>query len=202
MTTPRDGIHKSTDTRYPASKPKLDARFERDLLPLRDRLFNAALRLTRNRQDAEDLLQETMLLAYGGFHSFHEGTNLTAWLYRIMYNSWINQYRKKTRRLTEVSIEGGTDQLLASNMTRIPTAARSAEVAALESLPDVDLKAALLALREEARMTVYYADVEGLRYKEIADVMDTSVGTVMSRLHRGRQQLRATIEQSRMAAGA
>ena len=196
-----DGLDKSTDMRCSASHAELDARFQRDAIPLRNRLFNAALRLTRNRQDAEDLLQDTMLLGYVGFASFRDGTNLTAWLYRIMLNSWINQCRKRRRRLSEVSIEAIADNLLTANMLRIPNAARSAEIAALDSLPDADLKAALAALHEESRMTVYYADVEGLRYKEIAHIMNAPIGTVMSRLHRGRQMLRAHLGQAGIGQG-
>jgi RNA polymerase sigma-70 factor (ECF subfamily) len=171
------------------SEAEIATRFERDAIPLLDRMYGAALRLTHNRHDAEDLLQETTLLAYAGFHSFHEGTNLNAWLYRIMRNSWIDQYRKQARRPVVVSAEI-TDQLLATKAIRIPCVAHSAELVALESLPDVDLRAAMMTLGEESRMTVYYADVAGLKYRQIAHIMNTSIGTVMSRLHRGRRRLR------------
>jgi len=190
-------IGKSTGTRYPASEPALVARFERDAIPLLNRMSSGAMRLTHNEQDAQDLLQETMLHAYAGFHSFREGTNLKAWLYRIMRNSWINQYRRTARQPVAVSIEDIADRLLASNVMRASSGVRSAESVALELLPDPALRAAFMALHEESRMTVYYADVEGLTYKEIAATMDTSIGTVMSRLHRGRRRLRAALGQSR-----
>jgi RNA polymerase sigma-70 factor (ECF subfamily) len=164
------------------------ARFERDAIPLLDPLFNCALRLTRNRQDAEDLVQETMLRAYAHFHTFQEGTNLRAWLYRILQNTWIQEYRKKRRRPSEVMAGDFTDRLLANEFRR--TSNGSAEVAALESLPDDEVKAALMTLPLEVRMAVYYADVEGFSYKEIANILSVSVATVTSRLHRGRRRLR------------
>lgn len=171
----------------------LDARFERDAIPLLDRLSTGALRLTRNRQDAEDLVQETMLRAYAGFESFREGTNLNAWLYRIMHNAWINLYRRKQSRPAEVSVENITDQQAAADVLLGPNRMRSAEIDALESLPDEEIKAAFMTLREEIRVAVYYADVEGFSYKEIADITNASVGTVMSRLHRGRRRLRVAL---------
>lgn len=189
-------IDKSTDMRYPASEAALDARFEREAIPLLNRMSSGAMRLTRNEQDAEDLLQETMLRAYAGFHSFREGTNLKAWLYRIMRNSWINQYRKAARLPVAVSMEEVGDRLMASNVMRGSSGVRSAESVALELMPDPELRAAFGALHEESRMTVYYADVQGLTYSEIAQIMGTSIGTVMSRLHRGRRRLRATLNRS------
>src|SRR5262245_51699809 len=118
---------------------ELDARFVRDAVPLLDRLYTGALRLTHNKQDAEDLVQETMLRAYSGFHTFREGTNLKAWLYRVMHNTWINQYRKKLHRPTEVSVEDITDQIFAADVLGAPSRLRSAEVAVLESLPDHEI---------------------------------------------------------------
>ncbi|TBX16523.1 RNA polymerase subunit sigma [Corynebacterium diphtheriae] len=172
----------------------LDARFGRDALPLLDQLYGGALRMTRNPADAEDLVQETYVKAYQAFNSFSEGTNLKAWLYRIMTNTYINSYRKKKRQPTQQSSQDVTDHQLLATSSHESVGLESAEVEALKNLPNQRIAQALNDLSEDYRMVVYYADVEGLAYKEIAEIMGTPLGTVMSRLHRGRKQLREALK--------
>jgi RNA polymerase sigma-70 factor (ECF subfamily) len=173
---------------------ELSARFEREVVPLRDLLYRHAFRMSHNHADAEDLVQETVMRAYAHFDSFRSGTKLNAWLLRILTNTYINGYRQKRRQPVQCSTEHLTDQCLTeANARSAASALRSAEDHALDLLPDNDIKAAMQALPAQFREVVYYADVEGFRYKEIAALTNAPRGTVMSRLHRGRQQLRTML---------
>lgn len=165
-------------------------RFEAEAMPLLDQLYSAALRTTRNAADAEDLVQETYAKAYAAFHQYRPGTNLKAWMYRILTNTYINSYRKRQREPLQSDASDIEDYQLARAESHTSSGGRSAEDVALEHLPDSDVKRALLRIPDEFRLAVYFADVEGYSYKEIAEIMDTPIGTVMSRLHRGRRQLR------------
>jgi RNA polymerase sigma-70 factor (ECF subfamily) len=164
-------------------------RFERDALVFMDQLYSAALRYTKNPEDARDLVQDTYLKAFSSFHQFEEGTNLRAWLYRVLTTTFINTYRKGQRQpqLTNGELE---DWQVAEAQSHTSDLGKSAEVEALENLPDSDIKRALQDIPEDFRIAVYLADVEGFSYKEIAEIVGVPSGTVMSRLHRGRKLLR------------
>jgi len=165
------------------------ARFEDDVMPLLPQLYSAALRLTRNPADAEDVLQETLLRAFRGYGGFKAGTNLRAWLYRILTNTFINRYRQQSRQPVEVELGELEDLYLYRRLGEESGAARSAEEEALERFVDEDVRAAVESLPENFRIPVLLADVEGFSYKEIAKIMGVPIGTVMSRLHRGRKAL-------------
>ncbi len=181
--------------------PALRARFERDVLPLLPSLYGAALRYTRNPSDAEDLVQDAVLRAYRGFASFREGTNLKAWLYRILTNSYISTYRKKQREPKTVEGPDDIDEWYLFDRLGARNVEGSAEEEVLDRIPDADVKAALESLPENFRMPVLLADVEGFSYKEIAEIMDTPIGTVMSRLHRGRKALEKALWQTAKERG-
>lgn len=155
-----------------------------------DQLYPMALRMTRNPADAEDLVQETFTKAYAKIHQFKIGTNLRAWLYRILTNTFINGYRKKQREPFQETTDEIKDWQLAAAEAHTSTGARSAESEVLDRLPDSDIRRALAKLPEEFRLVVYLVDIEGYPYKEVAARMGTPIGTVMSRLHRARRQLR------------
>ena len=163
--------------------------FEEDAMQFAPQLYSAALRMTRNPADAEDVVQETYLKAYRAYDSFQEGTNLKAWLYRILTNTYINKYRKAQRRPNEVELGELQDLYLYKRLGEVSGASESAESQALDMFVDDDIIAALESLPENFRLPVLYADVEGFSYKEIAEILDVPIGTVMSRLHRGRKAL-------------
>ncbi|EEI15843.1 sigma-70 family RNA polymerase sigma factor [Corynebacterium lipophiloflavum] len=178
----------------PMADTDVHKRFTEEAMPLLDQLYAGALRMTRNPQDAEDLVQETYLKAFNAFDSYKPGTNLKAWLYRIMTNSYINTYRKRQRRPLETSTEDMTDHQLYTTSSHDSTGLESAEVAALKVMPNSRISEAFDELNEDYRMVVYMADVEEMAYKEIAEALDIPLGTVMSRLHRGRKQLRVLLK--------
>ena len=198
-TTPAsDSVRQDGPVRQELTDEERRETFVRDAMPYVDQLFGAAMRYTRNRADAEDLVQEAMAKAYSSFHQFRPGTNLRAWLYRVLSTTYINSYRKKQRRPQEVSADGVRDNLEDAGdfslFDRLEGGASpSAEFEVMQQLPQQAVKDALDSLPEQFRTAVYLADVEGFSYAEIAEIMDTPIGTVMSRLHRGRNALQRAL---------
>lgn len=180
------------DQDAPETAAVADARtqFEEQALPFMDQLYGAAMRMTRNPSDAADLVQETFVKAFASWASFTQGTNLKAWLYRILTNTYINTYRKKQREPYQGTIDELEDWQLGGAESTTATSSRSAEAEAIDRMPASVVKDALQSIPDDFRMAVYLADVEGFAYQEIADIMKTPIGTVMSRLHRGRRMLR------------
>jgi RNA polymerase sigma-70 factor, ECF subfamily len=185
-------IEEALDDLAPVGDEELRALFEEQALPFIDQLYAAGMRMTRNPADAQDLVQETYVKAFSAFRQYQQGTNLKAWLYRILTNTFINSYRKKQRDPYKNTIDDLEDWQLgeAVSTTSASRVSRSAEAEAIDHLPDSTVKDALQSIPEDFRLAVYLADVEGFSYQEIADIMKTPVGTVMSRLHRGRRLLR------------
>lgn len=182
--------HQATPTPAKRTEDDLTARFVREALPYTDQLYAAAMRLAKNPSDASDLVQETYLKAFRAFGRFEEGTNLKAWLYRILTNTFINDYNRKSRQIKAAGLEDLEEWQLGEAQSLTQTTARSAEAEALDNMPDQAVRVALQALPESWRLVVYLADVEGFSYQEIAEIMSTPIGTVMSRLSRARKQLR------------
>jgi RNA polymerase sigma-70 factor (ECF subfamily) len=185
------------EAQAPAAKAET---FEREAMAYLDQLYAAAMRITRNPSDAEDLVQETYAKAFANFHQYRQGTNLKAWMHRILTNTYINDYRKKQREPQQSDADEVEDWQIMRASSHESGGLRSAELEALEHLTDERVKDGLAALPDDYRMVLYYADVEGYSYKEIATIMDTPIGTVMSRLHRARAQLRKILTSQGMSS--
>ncbi len=177
----------------PVRPSDVRADFEQQALPFADSLYGAAMRMTKNPEDASDLVQETFIKAFRAYSRFEQGTNLKAWLFRILTNTYITLYRKRQREGYQASLDDMADWQVGDVPSVTQTATRSAEADAIDKMPGVAVRKALADLPEERRLVVYLADVEGFSYQEIADIMGTPTGTVMSRLHRGRSELRAAL---------
>ena len=188
---PKSGADLPVDLATESPRARAE-RFERDALVFANPLYAAALRYTKNPQDAEDLVQDTFAKAFNSFHQFEPGTNLKAWLYRILTTTFINTYRKDQRR-PQISDGEVEDWQIHEAASHTSDQGKSTEDIVLENLPDGDVKEALAAIPEDFRMAIYYADVEGYSYKEIAEILGIPSGTVMSRLHRGRKLLRDSL---------
>jgi RNA polymerase sigma-70 factor (ECF subfamily) len=181
------------------NRPPAIERFGAEAMQYLNQLYAAAIRITRNPTDAEDLVQETYTKAFANFHQYEPGTNLKAWMHRIMTNTYINDYRRKQRVPLQADSEDVEDWQIMRAASHDSSGLRSAELEALDHLTDERVKQALAALPDEYRLVVYYADVEGYAYREIAEIMDTPIGTVMSRLHRGRERLRKALTSKGLA---
>jgi RNA polymerase sigma-70 factor (ECF subfamily) len=187
------------DPRGAETDAERGARFEQGAMQYVDQLYSAAIRMTRNPTDAEDLVQETYAKAFAAFKQFKPGTNMKAWLYRILTNTFISDYRKRQRQAVTSNTDDIEDWQIMQAASHTSTGLRSAEMEALDNLPDTAVRDALASLPEEFRMVVYLADVEGFSYKEVSKIMNTPIGTVMSRLHRGRTRLRELLANHELA---
>jgi RNA polymerase sigma-70 factor (ECF subfamily) len=176
------------------------ARFEAEAMVFASQIYSAALNYTKNPEDAKDLTQDTFTKAFTSFHQYQPGTNLKAWLYRILYTTFVNTYRKDQRR-PQINGDEIDDSLIHDAASHTSDLGRSAEDEVLDNIVDIDIQNALAQIPEEFRMAVYYADVEGYSYKEIAELMDVPTGTVMSRLHRGRKLLREKLQDYALERG-
>jgi RNA polymerase sigma-70 factor (ECF subfamily) len=190
-----------TSVRRPTD-PEAADRFAREAQPLFDALLRRARGLTKTSADAEDLVQDTLLHAFMGYHTFRDGTDFKAWLFRILYNRWVSTFRAKQRRPSEVPVDAVTEGDLADSAARSSTASRSAEAEALTRLPDGELRSAMATLPEDFRTVLFYAEVQGHTYAETASILNIPRGTVMSRVSRGRQRLRVALADTTLARTA